>query len=75
MVPTNLDRAHHTELVTASSIDRRLVTLNFRSLQATLPTIDCLFHHKYHAIIVVKLSQVGCVDIPTVPKVAGGVMD
>ncbi len=33
MVPTNLDRAHHTELVTASNIDQALVMLNFRSLQ------------------------------------------
>jgi Domain of unknown function (DUF3854) len=33
MVQTNLDRAHHTELVTASNIDRALVSLNFKSLQ------------------------------------------
>jgi Domain of unknown function (DUF3854) len=33
MGQTNLDRAHHTELVTASNIDRELVTLNFESLQ------------------------------------------
>jgi Domain of unknown function (DUF3854) len=33
MVQTNLDRAHQTELVTASNIDRTLVTLNFGSLK------------------------------------------
>jgi hypothetical protein len=33
MVQTNLDHAHHIELVTASNIDRALVALNFRSLQ------------------------------------------
>ncbi len=42
MVPTNLDRAHHNELVNASNIDRELVALNFRSLRGN-STYDCLF--------------------------------
>ena len=33
MAQTNLDRAHYTELVTGSNIDRSLITLNFESLQ------------------------------------------
>ena len=33
MTQTTLDRAHHTELVDASNIDRSLLALNFRSLQ------------------------------------------
>jgi hypothetical protein len=33
MGQTNLDRAHYTELVTASNIDKALVNLNFESLQ------------------------------------------
>ena len=34
VVQTNLDRAHLTELVTDSNIDRQLVALNFKSLRA-----------------------------------------
>ena len=33
MAQTNLDRAHYTELVTGSNIDRSLINLNFESLQ------------------------------------------
>ena len=33
MSQTNLDRAHYTELVTGSNIDRSLINLNFESLQ------------------------------------------
>jgi Domain of unknown function (DUF3854) len=42
MVQTNLDRAHNTELVTDSNIDRALLALNFKSLQGN-STYDRLF--------------------------------